>query len=61
MPADGLTKILPRHKFSTFVKLLGLADRLEVADCLEVEGNQKHQPQSMDCLDDDVVKDTTNH
>ncbi len=61
MPADRLTKILPRHKFSAFVKLLGLTNRFEDADCLEVEGNQKHQPWSVDCLDDDVVKDTTNH
>ncbi len=55
IPADGLTKILLRYKLSIFVKLLHLAERPEV------DRNQKHEPRPVDCLDDSIAEDTTNH
>lgn len=39
MPADGLTKFLPKEKFNNFVDLLGMVNLSEEIKCLENSDN----------------------
>jgi hypothetical protein len=40
MPADGLTKILPKQKFREFIRQLGLVDVTErLKDLQQIAGN----------------------
>jgi hypothetical protein len=40
MPADGLTKILPQHKFREFIRQLGLVDITErLKNLQQIAGN----------------------
>ena len=56
MPADGLTKALPRQKFTTFVNQLGLVD---IQDRLEDITGEDSSDGSETDSDSDYESDST--
>ena len=56
MPTDWLTKALPRQKFNTFVRHLGL---VEIKDLLENEAAEDCDGDSESDFDSDYETDST--